>query len=564
MLTELSIKNFAIIDDISIAFDKGLTVLTGETGAGKSIIIDAVQLLAGARASVEFVRHGKKKAEIIGLFDIETKEIDFAQGCEEHGIDYDPNELFIMERTITSKGKSICRINGKIVPLHVLRSFGMSLLNVHSQHDHVHLMDKQSHLHLLDAYGGKEIEQLKSTYEEKYREYIKYKKEYDDLNESEQQLAHRLDLLKFQADEISAAELLESEDDSLEQERNELQNYASIHDALVTAYEGLYGDGKALEWVDVAAKALQNDKIAQTPLAKKAEELMNIYYTLEEVTFDIRNYQEGLFYDENRLNDIESRLNTISFLKRKYGQTVNDIIAYHEKINIEIEKLENHEAHHDQLIEKIAKLKQEVLNEGVKLHKARVKTAKGLCKDIEKELKDLYLEHTLFDVGIEQLSDSFYESGIDDVQFLLATNKGEPVKPLHKIASGGEISRIMLALKKIFAKHDEISTVIFDEIDTGVSGRVAQSIAEKMYEITKDAQVLCITHLAQVAAMSDQHVLIEKSVKNNRTSTEITFLSTEEKTKEIAKMITGAELTETAVQHAVQLLDLTKSYKESV
>lgn len=564
MLTELSIKNFAIIDDISIAFDKGLTVLTGETGAGKSIIIDAVQLLAGARASVEFVRHGKKKAEIIGLFDIETKEIDFAQGCEEHGIDYDPNELFIMERTITSKGKSICRINGKIVPLHVLRSFGMSLLNVHSQHDHVHLMDKQSHLHLLDAYGGKEIEQLKSTYEEKYREYIKYKKEYDDLNESEQQLAHRLDLLKFQADEISAAELLESEDDSLEQERNELQNYASIHDALVTAYEGLYGDGKALEWVDVAAKALQNDKIAQTPLAKKAEELMNIYYTLEEVTFDIRNYQEGLFYDENRLNDIESRLNTISFLKRKYGQTVNDIIAYHEKINIEIEKLQNHEAHHDQLIEKIAKLKQEVLNEGVKLHKARVKTAKGLCKDIEKELKDLYLEHTLFDVGIEQLSDSFYESGIDDVQFLLATNKGEPVKPLHKIASGGEISRIMLALKKIFAKHDEISTVIFDEIDTGVSGRVAQSIAEKMYEITKDAQVLCITHLAQVAAMSDQHVLIEKSVKNNRTSTEITFLSTEEKTKEIAKMITGAELTETAVQHAVQLLDLTKSYKESV
>lgn len=564
MLTELSIKNFAIIDDISIAFDKGLTVLTGETGAGKSIIIDAVQLLAGARASVEFVRHGEKKAEIIGLFDIETKEIDFTQGCEEHGIDYDPNELFIMERTITSKGKSICRINGKIVPLHVLRSFGMSLLNVHSQHDHVHLMDKQSHLHLLDAYGGKEIEQLKSTYGEKYREYIKYKKEYDDLNESEQQLAHRLDLLKFQADEISAAELLESEDDSLEQERNELQNYASIHDALVTAYEGLYGDGKALEWVDVAAKALQNDKIAQTPLAKKAEELMNIYYTLEEVTFDIRNYQEGLFYDENRLNDIESRLNTISFLKRKYGQTVNDIIAYHEKINIEIEKLQNHEAHHDQLIEKIAKLKQEVLNEGVKLHKARVKTAKGLCKDIEKELKDLYLEHTLFDVGIEQLSDSFYESGIDDVQFLLATNKGEPVKPLHKIASGGEISRIMLALKKIFAKHDEISTVIFDEIDTGVSGRVAQSIAEKMYEITKDAQVLCITHLAQVAAMSDQHVLIEKSVKNNRTSTEITFLSTEEKTKEIAKMITGAELTETAVQHAVQLLDLTKSYKESV
>ncbi|HLR64992.1 MAG TPA: DNA repair protein RecN [Pseudogracilibacillus sp.] len=564
MLTELSIKNFAIIDDISIAFDKGLTVLTGETGAGKSIIIDAVQLLAGARASVEFVRHGEKKAEIIGLFDIETKEIDFTQGCEEHGIDYDPNELFIMERTITSKGKSICRINGKIVPLHVLRNFGMSLLNVHSQHDHVHLMDKQSHLHLLDAYGGKEIEQLKSTYGEKYREYIKYKKEYDDLNESEQQLAHRLDLLKFQADEISAAELLESEDDYLEQERNELQNYASIHDALVTAYEGLYGDGKALEWVDVAAKALQNDKIAQTPLAKKAEELMNIYYTLEEVTFDIRNYQEGLFYDENRLNDIESRLNTISFLKRKYGQTVNDIIAYHEKINIEIEKLENHEAHHDQLIEKIAKLKQEVLNEGVKLHKARVKTAKGLCKDIEKELKDLYLEHTLFDVGIEQLSDSFYESGIDDVQFLLATNKGEPVKPLHKIASGGEISRIMLALKKIFAKHDEISTVIFDEIDTGVSGRVAQSIAEKMYEITKDAQVLCITHLAQVAAMSDQHVLIEKSVKNNRTSTEITFLSTEEKTKEIAKMITGAELTETAVQHAVQLLDLTKSYKESV
>lgn len=563
MLTELSIRNFAIIDDISITFDEGLTVLTGETGAGKSIIIDAVQLLTGARASVDFIRHGEQKAEIIGLFDFPKNKHAILKQCELYDIDVDEDELFVLERTITNKGKSICRVNGKIVTLMILRTFGELFVQIHSQHDHVDLMDVRTHIQLLDAFDTKHIAPLKRVYEEKYHLYDTYRKKFNSLHNDEQQLAQRLDLLLFQQTEITDAALKKDEDVHLEEERKELQNYSTIFEALATAYEALYGDGKALEYVDIAKKAFEDPKLIGTPLEKFSSKIETIYYQLEEITFDIRNQQDGLYFDEGRLNSIESRLNQMSQLKRKYGETVNDVIKYGEKVKQEIHDIENREAQHEQLFIELEAAKKAAESAALTLSKARKKAAIRLTKEIHYELADLYLPNTVFDIAFQANEENtLHRDGIDDLQFMVATNKGEPLKPLHKIVSGGEISRMMLALKKIFAKHDKIGTVIFDEIDTGVSGRVAQAIAEKMHEITKTTQVLCITHLAQVAAMSDHHVLIEKLVKHNRTTTSISTLNKKEKTNEIAKMITGTELTKTATEHATQLLTAMNDYKK--
>lgn len=562
MLNQLSIRNFAIIDDISVSFINGLTVLTGETGAGKSIIIDAVQLLAGARASVDYVRHGEAKAEIIGMFDIVHNETKIIKKCKAYDIDYDADELFILERTITANGKSVCRVNGKIVTLAVLRSFGQLLVHIHSQHDHVHLMDTKTHIHLLDAFHAKKLQPLLKNYAEKFAAYDTYRKEFESLNQDEQQLAHRLDLLLFQQQEINAADLKEDEDIHLEKERNELQNFATVYDAISTAYEALNGDNKALELIDIANKAFSDHKLNETEWKEYATKLESIYYQLEEMTFEIRHAQDDLFFDEDRLNEIESRLNLISQLKRKYGSDVNDIIAYEKQITEEIDTIQNREAHHEQLIQHLEEAKQAAYQIALELSEARQKAANALTKQIQAELKDLYLHDTVFEVAFLHADETkLSENGIDSIQFLLATNKGEPLKELHKVASGGEISRIMLALKKIFAKHDKIGTVIFDEIDTGVSGRVAQAIAEKMYEIAKTTQVLCITHLAQVAAMSDHHLLIKKIEKEKRTTTSVQSLSLDEKTNEIGKMITGSELTDTAIDHANQLLRTMEKFK---
>ena len=562
MLTELSIRNFAIIDDISITFDEGLTVLTGETGAGKSIIIDAVQLLTGARASVEFVRHGEKKAEITGLFSINEEIQLISTKSEEYGIDL-TDEMIVLERVITSQGKSICRINNKIVTLTVLREFGQVLLSVHSQHDNLQIMDTSTHITLLDSYNNKKIEPIKLKYNQVYDKLNELQQKYNVLNENEQQLAQRLDLLKFQQTEISQANLKENEDEELTKEREHLQNFENLFHATQTTYDALYGDQKALEWIDIARKALQDSKINDHLLIKKAEELNDVYFTLEEISFDISHYKDQLFYDENRLNEIESRLNEINLLKRKYGQSVNEIIKYKQKIDQEINEIKHKDSHNEKLMEEITKTKNEALKIANKLSQIRKQTAANLMKQIKIELKELYLDKTTFDVQFSENKD-LNTNGIDQVTFMLSTNIGEPLKELNKVASGGEISRIMLALKKIFAKHDQTPTVIFDEIDTGVSGRVAQAIAEKMYQISVSTQVLCITHLPQVAAMSDQHLLITKKEKNERTITYIQELTEKEKIKELGKMITGTKLTQSAIEHSEQLLQLTEHFKEKM
>lgn len=576
MLQELSIRDFAIIDEISITFNEGLTVLTGETGAGKSIIIDAIQLLAGGRGSVEFVRHGSKKAEIEGLFLIEKKKHPIYKIFELYGLEIEDG-MVVLHRTITANGKSICRVNGKLVTLAILREFGKTLIDIHSQHETQSLMDPLNHIDLLDLSNPKEIEQQKKEYLKVYERLLEMQKRYKVWSENEQEMSHRLDLLQFQKTELENAELMPNEDVELEEERFNLVNYEKIYQGLNTAYDALYGDQKGIEWLRIAEQSLQGKKELDPFIAEKSEQLSNAYYLIEELSFEIRNYTDSLQYDESRLNEIEGRLDEITRLKKKYGPTVNEMLDYLAKIEEESELIENKDSHLIKLQKDIENIQKDAYLEAMNLHELRISAAEMLTKEIHKELKGLYLEKADFsiafdpfltedeEINMKNIFDKqlrFSKKGLDSLNFLISTNHGEPLKELNKVASGGELSRIMLALKRIFSKHQNVTSVIFDEVDTGVSGRVAQSIAEKIYEISRESQVLCITHLPQVAAMSDNHKLILKHEKADRTATSVEDLEPKKKIEELSRMMTGTELTETARTHGKEMLEQANNFKK--
>ncbi|RDW21972.1 DNA repair protein RecN [Oceanobacillus chungangensis] len=567
MLTELSIRDFAIIDEISINFNEGLTVLTGETGAGKSIIIDAIQLLAGGRGSVEFVRHGTKRAEIEGLFFIPNKSHAIYNVGKQFGIEILDDQV-VLERIITVSGKSICRVNSKLVTLAILREFGKTLIDIHSQHETQSLMDPEHHLDLLDMYDPKSMAKSKEEYSRLFSKLATLKGRYKKLSENEQEIAHRLDLLEFQKKELEQANLSPNEDIILEEERSSLVNFERIYQALQDSYTALYGEQKGLEWLNQAQLALQDSKVSDAFITEKAEELSNHYYALEEITYAIRSQLEELQYNPERLNEIETRLNEIHRLKKKYGTNVTEILEYMAKIEEELEQITNKDSHLSTLNQQIEDIEKDAYLEAVQLHDIRKKAADSLTKAIYKEFKGLYLEKASFAISFEpeesHVEDGNYiltKDGFDQVRFMISTNPGEPLKELSKVASGGELSRIMLALKKIFAKHQGVTSVIFDEVDTGVSGRVAQAIAEKIYQISVDSQVLCITHLPQVAAMADTHKFIKKVEKNKRTITQMEELSIKDQINELSRMITGTKLTETAKEHAKELLELASTFK---
>ncbi|MGP4107320.1 DNA repair protein RecN [Virgibacillus sp. L01] len=573
MLTELSIQDFAIIDKLSITFNDGLTVLTGETGAGKSIIIDAVQLLAGGRGSVEFVRHGTSKAAIEGLFTLDSKDHKIYATGNYYGIDIQDG-MVVLHRTITASGKSICRVNGKLVTLAILKEFGKNLIDVHSQHETQSLMNSENHIDLLDLFDEKKITKSKNEYTKLYNKLLSLKKRYKELSENEQEMTHRLDLLQFQINELEQAALVPNEDVELSEERNQLANFERIYTGLQDAYNALYGEQKGIDWLNKANQALQDNQDYDSFIAEKAEEMSNHYFLVEELMYDLRNYTDTLQYDPDRLNEIESRLNEINRLKKKYGTSVDEILEYMGKIEEEIEQITNKDSHLSKLAEQINEISQDAYLEAKQLHDLRKKASHSLKKDIQKELKGLYLEKASFSVAFNTKENpeqenfkedvKLHKNGFDYIHFLISTNPGEPLKELNKTASGGELSRIMLALKKIFAQHQGVTSVIFDEVDTGVSGRVAQAIAEKIYQISNQSQVLCISHLPQVAAMSDTHKLIKKTEKNKRTFTEVVELSVNEKTDELGRMITGTKLTETAKKHATELLELASGYKNKI
>ncbi|MFT8320662.1 MAG: DNA repair protein RecN [Bacillus sp. (in: firmicutes)] len=559
MLSELSIKNFAIIESLAVSFTKGLTVLTGETGAGKSIIIDAINLLVGGRGSYEFVRHGEEKAEIEGLFYIEDGHPCFRR-LQEFGIDIEEGTI-ILRRDISISGKSVCRINGKMITISVLREIGSSLIDIHGQHEHQELMDETRHLNLLDTFATEELTEVLKEYEQIYRSYNQINKKLLNLTESEQQMAQRLDLLQFQHEEIINADLQLNEDEELQEERKRLLNFERIFDSIQTGYTALRGEQKGLDWIGEVMGHLEEAASLDNEYKEMAESVSNSYYILEDVSSKLRNSLDFLEYDPERLNQIEARLNEINGLKRKYGITVEEILEYAAKIEEELETLQNKETHIDKLEKELAGLHKDLIVEAHELTVLRKRAAERLTEDIHQELKELYMEKTVFEVRFRSDEEKVTKNGIDEVEFYISTNPGEPLKPLSKIVSGGELSRMMLALKSIFSKHQGITSIIFDEVDTGVSGRVAQAIAEKIANVSFDSQVLCISHLPQVAAMADTHLFIAKSIQEGRTSATVSPLTKQDKIKEIARMISGTEITELTKKHAKELLKLAQKAK---
>jgi len=550
LLAELSIKNFAIIESLSISFNKGLTVLTGETGAGKSIIIDAIHLLIGGRGSAEFVRHGEEKAEIEGLFQIDDPKHPIYAKAMEFGIEVEEG-MVILRRDISRTGKSVCRINGKLVTISTLREIGGTLVDIHGQHEHQELMDETRHLPLLDQFGAEEIEASLHEYQNVFKSYDQTLQKLRALSENDQQTAQRLDLLSFQFNEIQRADLKLDEDEQLYEEKRKLGNFEKVFEAIQLSHSALSGEQKGLDWIGMVMGNLEDAAALDTAYKDIYESVSNCFYQLEDASRQLRHELDVLEFDPMRLNEVEGRLNEINQLKRKYGKSIQEIVEYAAKIEEEIETLQNKETHMEELQKELASIKKDLSVEAQQLTKLRRKWAEKLTKLIHKELKELYMDKTVFEIRFE--TDSLHFS----------TNPGEPLKPLSRVASGGELSRIMLALKSIFSEHQGVTSIIFDEVDTGVSGRVAQAIADKIYKVSVGSQVLCISHLPQVAAMADTHLFIAKNIKGGRTTTSVNPLSEQEKIREIGRMISGVEITDLTKQHAEELLQLAVKNKKN-
>lgn len=555
MLQELSIKDFAIIDEIQISFQPKMTVLTGETGAGKSIIIDALGLLAGGRGSTEFIRKGEKKAVIQGLFTL-PREANTYNILEEYGIDSEDGQI-ILQRDLYRGGRNICRINGMMVNLATLRKVGETLIDIHGQNEHQELMKPENHIDLLDEYD-KKTSQLRNQYQVVYQNYRKLKLSMEKKEADEKAWAQRLDMLNFQVKEIEEAGLKINEEDELVEEKNKLDNFQAIHDALELSYQILSG-----EKIDVVGNLgnAMNELSDVSDLSENLQEIntkiSDAFYSLEDAARDISDELDSMEWNGERLNEIEGRLELIHQLKRKYGDTIEDILHYHSRIEKELREMENAEQNSEKQERQLSEALEKVKELAIKLSKQRKKSAKKLEKMIHEQLSALYMDKAVFEVKCLNNS-KLYSKGIDKVEFYIQTNPGEEMGPLAKIASGGELSRIMLALKTIFSQKMGVTSIIFDEVDTGVSGRVAQAIAEKISQISNNSQVLCITHLPQVAAIADNHYYISKSVNDGRTETSLKELDEKQKIREIARMLSGSEITELTLKHAEELIKMSK------
>lgn len=571
MLVTLSIRNLAVVEAVDVHFHKGFHVLSGETGAGKSIIIDALGLIAGGRGSSDLVRYGCDKAEMEALFELPAKHPVWST-LEQQGIKASTEEHLLIRRELTAQGKSSSRINGQMVNLTMLREVGEQLVNIHGQHEHQSLLRAERHLALLDTFGDSVIGPVKALYRESYNAFVKAEKEVRELQSSSQKAYQLLDMYRFQLEEIAAAELKVGEDELLAEERVKLSHSEKMMDGVSGAYELLNGRGGLNTINDVLSRLNDVQNYDSKILQPIAEQIQSAFYQLEDAAFQLRSYREDIEFNPGKLHEVEQRLNQITGLQRKYGDSIEQILEYYSRIEQETDLLENKDERLEQLIAKRDELLSDLLKIAEELTEAREICAEELAEQVEQELKDLQMERTSLKVRIDPIEDPRgYEykglrvrptkQGIDNAEFLISPNPGEPLRPLGKIASGGELSRIMLAMKSIFARHDQIPVLIFDEVDTGVSGRAAQSIAEKLYRLSSVCQVFSITHLPQVACMADHQYLIEKNVHDGRTMTQVQGLTEEGRVKELARMLGGVEITEKTLHHAQEMLNLAEGKK---
>lgn len=550
MLLEISIKNFAIIEEISLTFENGMTVLTGETGAGKSIIIDAMNLMLGARASLDVIRHGANKAEIEGLFSV-GENAALTQILEENGIEV--TEELIIRREILQNGRSIGRINGQMVNLTTLRAVGQYLVDIHGQHDQEELMKPNMHIRMLDEFGDSQFASVKKHYQDLFEHYRRLRKRVLTKQKNEQEHKARIEMLEFQIAEIEAAALKSGEDQALNQKRDKLLNHKHIADTLTNAYVMLDDEEfSSLSNIRSAMNDLMTLEEFDAEYKDMSSNVSEAYYILEEVTKQLGDVIDELDFDAGSLQQIEARLEVIYSITRKYGGSVDDVLDYYENITKEYNLLTGNDESSDDMEKDLKRLEKELIVAAESLSQERHQLAKNLEAEIKQELADLYMEKADFQVQFSK--GKFNRDGNEAIEFYISTNPGEGFKPLVKVASGGEISRLMLAIKSAFSRKEDKTSIVFDEVDTGVSGRVAQAIAQKIYKIGSHGQVLAISHLPQVIAIADYQFFIEKRSDENTTVSTVRLLSEEERVEEIAKMLAGSDITEMAREQARELL----------
>ena len=550
MLLEISIKNFAIIEAISLNFEKGMTVLTGETGAGKSIIIDAMNMMLGARATTDVIRHGAPKAEIEGLFSIENS-LPLQEIFDEQGIDL--GDEIIIRREILQNGRSVSRVNGQMVNLSVLRSIGQYLVDIHGQHDQEELMRPQLHIQMLDGFGDADFLELKQAYQTNFDAYRQMRKQLLEVKKNQEEHKARIEMLEFQMAEIESASLQPGEDLKLNQERDKLLNHKNIADTLTNAYTMLDNDEiSSLANVRSAMNDMESLEEYDAEYREISTSLSESYYVLEDVTKRLEDIIESLDFDGNRLMQIESRLDLIHAITRKYGGNVDDVLLYFAKITEEYNLLTGNNLSSEDMEAELKQLEVSLVDLASKLASARHNLAQQLEIEIQQELKDLYMDNARFQVQFTK--GKFSREGNESVEFYISTNPGEDFKPLVKVASGGELSRLMLAIKSAFSRKEGKTSIVFDEVDTGVSGRVAQAIAQKIHKIGQNGQVLAISHLPQVIAIADYQFFIEKISNEHSTVSTVRLLTVEERVEEVAKMLAGENVTEAALSQARELL----------
>lgn len=573
MLQRLDIKDIALIDSVSIDFTEGLNIMTGETGAGKTIIINSLNAIMGERVSKEMIRTGKDKAVICAEFCFKNSRID--ELLELFGVDSEEDGTLIIIREFTAAGKNICRINGIPVTVSALKSVGQWLADLHGQHDSQSLLRTDSHMELLDSFGGMIINELLIKYSTAYSKFIEYNKQLKNIKIDKMERERRIDLLKFQISDIESAELYVGEDEKLTERKALLTNATKIYDALSKTYLLLYEEevDEQSAFDKLTSAKLNIDAISNINqnYANYVEKLSDILFSLEDIKNDIRNERDEIDMDPSHINEIEERLDIIFKLKRKYGATISEILDFKCNIEAELFSLERSAEAADELKENIINIHKELWNLASRLNDERIKAAQILEINIANELNDLEMKNSRFTV--QNIFDTdknsndeycFSSSGLNKIEFMISTNIGEPLKPLSKIASGGEMSRIMLAIKTILADVDQIPTLIFDEVDTGISGIASRKIAEKLSKISMQRQVICITHLPQIAAMGDNNLFIYKETNDNRTLTLVEKLNREDVVNEVARIAGGFDTVGAAGDYARELIYESKKFKENL
>ncbi len=565
MLVELNIKNFAILENLNVNFTKGFNILTGETGSGKSIIVEAIGLILGERASRDLVRTGSKKAIIEGVFYLKQPE-KVKKVLSEYGIDMEENNYLVLAREIFATGGSVSRVNGRTVTLSMLNKITENIIDIHGQHEHQSLLNTESHIKIIDIFGDSKFKELKEIIKKDYIKLINLKKNFKKLSIDSMEKGREIDLLQYQIDEINSANLSIEEEKKIKNEFNKLSNAKEIFSTVGQVVDILdssdYNRLSVLDGLNESIELIKNVVAYDEELKNISDLLENISYELQEVPRNLTQYLEGIDYDDERLDFVEDRIDTINNLKKKYGNTIEDIFQYEKNISERLNTLLNSEEEIKKIKEEIKKIEKTLEGNCQKLSEKRKAISKKLEQAISKELDQLNMNKVIFKVNFKEL-DYFTEEGYDKVEFLISTNPGEDLKPLSKIASGGEISRIMLAFKTILADYDDIPCLIFDEIDTGISGRTAQVVGEKINNISKKRQVICISHLPQIAALADTHFAINKKVKDGKTITDVNNLSYEGRIEELSRLLGGVDLTDTTKIYAEEMLAMSKNLKKN-